>query len=146
QAVAERLGAVELPEGVARPSLGPVTTGLGEVFHYLVRGEDKSLAELRTAHDYLIRPALTAVPGVAEVNAWGGAVRQLQVVVEPERRLKYDLLVQDVVEAIRRNALSAGGGVIARGGEASLLQGLALVHEAADVEAIVVATRAGVPI
>ncbi len=146
QAVAERLGAAELPDGVARPTLGPVSTGLGEVFHYLVTGEGESLTDLRTVHDYQVRPALAAVPGVAEVNAWGGAERQLHVIVDPEQLLARDLTVDDVVAAVRANNLSAAGGVIARGGEATLVQGLALVDDVADVAAIVVAARDGVPI
>ena len=146
QVVAERLGTVELPEGIARPTLGPVSTGLGEVFHYLVRGEGKSLAELRTVHDWMIRPPLSAVPGVAAVNAWGGEVRQVHVVVDPDRLLQHDLTVDDVVAGLRANNLSVGGGVMARGGEATLVQGLALVGGVADVEAIVVAARDGVPV
>jgi cobalt-zinc-cadmium resistance protein CzcA len=146
QVVSERLGAVELPEGIDRPTLGPVSTGLGEVFHYLVTGEGKSLSELRTVHDYLVRPPLTAVPGVAEVNAWGGEERQLHVVVDPDRLLKHDLTVDDIVAGIRSNNLSVGGGMVSRGGEATLVQGLALASNVADVEQIVVATHDGVPV
>ena len=88
QAVAERLGRVSLPDGVARPALGPVATGLGEVFHYLVRGapdaaRPPSLAELRAAQDWVIAPQLRAVPGVAEVNSWGGDERRIEVAVTP---------------------------------------------------------------
>jgi cobalt-zinc-cadmium resistance protein CzcA len=70
QVVGERLLAVELGEGVPRPELGPVATGLGEVFHYIVRGEGVSLEELTTLHDWVIKPRLRSVPGVAEVNTW----------------------------------------------------------------------------
>lgn len=146
QVVSERLGAVALPEGVERPTLGPVSTGLGEVFHYLVRGEGKSLAELRTIHDYLIRPPLSAVPGVAEVNAWGGEVRQLHVVIDPDRLLARGLTVDDLAAALRRNNLSVGGGVISRGGEATLVQGLALASTVEDLAQVVVAARDGVPV
>jgi cobalt-zinc-cadmium resistance protein CzcA len=83
QVVAERIASVELPAGIERPAMGPVATGLGEIFHYLVSGEGKTLSELRTAHDWVVRPQLRAVPGVAEVNAWGGEERQFQVVVDP---------------------------------------------------------------
>ena len=150
QVVSERLGTVELPEGIERPTLGPVSTGLGEVFHYLVTGEGEghglTLSELRTIHDYLIRPPLAAVPGVAEVNAWGGEVRQLQVVLDPDRLHEYELTVDDVATALRRNNLSVGGGVISRGGEATLVQGMALASTVQDLEQIVVAAREGVPI
>lgn len=70
QTVSERLAAVELPREVDRPTLGPVATGLGEVFHYLLTG-DASLSELRTTHEWIVRPQMMAVPGVAEVNTWG---------------------------------------------------------------------------
>ena len=146
QVVAERLGTVELPEGIDRPRLGPVSTGLGEVFHYLVTGQGRSLAELRTTHDWLIRPPLSAVPGVAEVNAWGGEERQLHVVVDPDRLLERGLSVDDVVEALRGDNASAGGGLIARGGEATLVQGLALAGGVADVGSILVALRGGRPV
>src|SRR5437762_11325060 len=71
QQVAERLTTVELPPGISRPKMGPVATGLGEVLHYAVTGRGKDLAELRTVHDWVIRPALRTVPGVAEINSWG---------------------------------------------------------------------------
>ncbi len=146
QVVTERLGTVELPDGIDRPTLGPISTGLGEVFHYLVKGEGKSLAELRTVNEYLIRPPLVSVPGVAEVNAWGGEERQIHVVVDPARLLEHDLTVDDTVAALRANNLSIGGGVITRGGEATLVQGLALASSVADIASIVVATRDGVPV
>src|SRR5262249_34685273 len=72
QLVSERLAAVELPEGMPRPTLGPVATGSGEVFHYLVTSDRGDLTEARTAQDWVIRPALRTVPGTAEVNSWGG--------------------------------------------------------------------------
>ena len=77
QVAAERVGGVSMPEGVARPRLGPVATGLGEVFHYLLRGEGHSLADLRAAQDWILAPQLRAVPGVAEINAWGGDERRV---------------------------------------------------------------------
>src|SRR5512145_2071007 len=80
QVVMERLQSVELPPGIARPQLGPVATGLGEVFHYLVTGAGRSLAELRTIQDWVIRPQLRSVAGVAEVNSWGGDERQIHVI------------------------------------------------------------------
>jgi heavy metal efflux system protein len=99
QLTAERLASVDLPRELGRPTLGPISTGLGEVFHYVVRGEGKSLAELRAVHDTLIRPPLRAVPGVAEVNAWGGEERQVHVVVDPDRLLERGLTVDDLVRA-----------------------------------------------
>src|SRR5262245_13682292 len=103
QVVSERLGRVALPAGLDRPVLGPVATGLGEVFHYLVRGAGRSLEELRTIHDWQIAPQLRSVSGVAEVNTWGGAERQWQVTVDPRRLQKYELSFGDLYEALRAN-------------------------------------------
>ncbi|MCK4774744.1 MAG: efflux RND transporter permease subunit, partial [Candidatus Krumholzibacteria bacterium] len=81
QLILERLGTVRLPEGIEPPSLGPIATGLGEVFHYIVRSPDSShsLADLRTIHDWIIKPELRRAPGVAEVNSWGGHEKQHEV-------------------------------------------------------------------
>ncbi len=149
QLVNERLAAVELPEGIDRPELGPVATALGEVFHYIVTGagdNPPTLAELTTLQNWVIRPQLATVPGVAEVNTWGGRVRQLQVVVEPARLIQYDLTLDDVVDALRSNNLSVGGGIIARAGEASVVQGVALTSTPEHVENVVITARAGVPV
>lgn len=146
QAVSERLTTVDLAPGIERPSLGPVATGLGEVLHYLVTGPGATLEELRTAHDWIVRPQLRSVPGTAEVNAWGGDVRELHVVIDPARLAGFGLTLEEVCEALEANTGSAGGGVLERAGEATLVQGLALATAAADVEQIVVAARDGVPV
>ena len=146
QVVAERLQGVALPPGIERPALGPVATGLGEVFHYTVEGEGKSLAELRTAQDWVIRPQLRSVRGVAEVNAWGGDERQIQVVVDPTALHARDLGLGDLIEALLRNNANAGGGTLDQGGEASLIQGVGVVTRPSDLEEIVVRTDNGVPI
>ncbi len=146
QLVLERLQAVELPDGIARPQMGPISTGLGEVYHYLIRGEGRTLTELTALHEWEIRPRLLSVPGVAEVNTWGGKHRQFQVRVEPDRLIKYDLVLDDLVEALRRNNLNVGGGNVTQGGELRLVQGVGLVTSAEEVAAIVVAAHEGVPI
>jgi cobalt-zinc-cadmium resistance protein CzcA len=145
QTVMERLQEVELPAGIERPRLGPVATGLGEVFHYLVTGAGKSLAELRTVHDWVIRPQLRSVPGVAEVNAWGGDERQVQVVVDPTVLASHGLTLSALIEALERNNVSVGGGVLEGAGQSSLVQGIGIVTRPSDVADIVIATRGGVP-
>ena len=92
--------------------LGPISTGLGEVFHYLVRGDGHSLEQLTTIHDWVIKPQLRSVPGVAEINTWGGEKRQYQVIIEPSQLIKYDLVIDDVYDALRRNNMTVGGGNI----------------------------------
>jgi len=146
QVVAERLGSIELRSGIERPQMGPVATGLGEVFHYLVSGEEATLSELRTAHDWIIRPQLRSVPGVAEVNAWGGLERQFQVVVDPQELQKRGLSLVELVEAIEGNNTNVGGGTLDGAGESALVQGVGLVARPEDIEGIVVGAEQGVPI
>jgi heavy metal efflux system protein len=146
QQVAERIARVHLPAGVDPPTLGPVATGLGEVFHYLVRRTKHSLEEVRTIHDTVIAPQLRAVPGVAEVNAWGGAEKQWHVVVDPRRLQGFDLSLADVYVALERNGANAGGGVVERGGRASLVLGVAALDGREAIEDVVVAARRGVPV
>lgn len=143
QLVSERLAAVELPGGIERPEMGPVSTGLGEVFHYVVTGEGHSHSELRTIQDWIIRPQLRSVPGVAEVNSWGGLERQFQVVVDPVRLLKYDMTLLDIVEALQRNNAVVGGGIITRAGESLIVQGSALVTSVEQIDQIVLRAEGG---
>ncbi len=77
QVVSERLATAQLPDNSARPTLGPVATGLGEVFHYLIQSDSLSTRELRTLHHWVVRPQMVQVPGVAEINTWGGYEKQL---------------------------------------------------------------------
>ncbi|MBT8486201.1 MAG: efflux RND transporter permease subunit [Phycisphaerales bacterium] len=146
QMVLERLQSTKLPDGIGTPELGPISTGLGEVFHYIVSGDGHSLEELTTLHDWVIRPQLRSVPGVAEVNTWGGEKRQYQVVVEPARLMKYDLVIDDVYDALRRNNMNVGGGNVARGGELQLVQGVSLTTNADEIADIVIEARDGVPV
>jgi cobalt-zinc-cadmium resistance protein CzcA len=146
QVVLERLQSVELPQGIERPQLGPVATGLGEVFHYLVTGEGKSLAQLRSVQDWIIKPQLRSVPGVAEVNSWGGDERQVQVVVDPAKLQQYDLTLSDLADALAENNTNVGGGTLDQAGESSLIQGIGIATALQDIEEMVVDTREGVPV
>ncbi len=146
QVVSERLAAVELPEGVSRPALGPVATGLGEVFQYLVRSDTLSAQELRTLHHWVIRPQMVQVPGVAEINTWGGYDKQYHVLVAPEKLVKHDLTLDDVARVLQRGNRNAGGGVVDQAGESQLIQGQGLVSSIADLEAMVLANVDGTPI
>jgi len=146
QVISERLGTVELPSDVSRPSLGPVSTGLGEVFQYLVKSDSLSPQELRTLHHWVVRPQMSQVPGVAEINTWGGYEKQFHVVVDPNRLVKHDLTLDDIASALRRNNRNAAGGTLNEGGEARLIQGQGLVSGVADIERIVIAAVKGAPI
>ncbi|KYF82381.1 cation transporter, partial [Sorangium cellulosum] len=146
QVVMERLQTVTLPPGIERPELGPVATGLGEVFHYVVTGKGKSLSELRTVHDWVIAPQLRSVRGVAEVNAWGGDERQIQVLVDPAELTARGLALHDLSEALERNNANVGGGTLDQAGESSLIQGIGIATRVSDIEDIVVAAKGGAPI
>jgi cobalt-zinc-cadmium resistance protein CzcA len=146
QVVAERIQSVEVPPGVERPSLGPVATGLGEIFHYIVDGDGVSLAELRTIQDWLVKPQLRSVPGVAEVNTWGGDERQIHVVTDPARLAAYGLTLDELARALEENNANVGGGTLERSGESSLIHGVGIATRPDDVEKIVVATRDAVPV
>lgn len=145
QVIAERLSHVELPAGVEPPTLGPVTSALGEVFQYLVQSHTLSAAELRTLHHWVIRPQMLQVPGVAEINTWGGFEKQWHVVFDPALLIKHDVTLDDVAEALARNNRNVGGGLVAQGGEARLVQGVGLL-DPPDIERVVIAAREGVPI
>ncbi len=146
QVVAENLAQVEVAGEAAHPALGPVATGLGEVFHYLVTGDSLSLAELRTAHDWIVRPQLRSVPGVAEINAWGGDERQIHVVVDPLDLARYGITLGDLVDALAGDNANVGGGTLEQSGRSSLVQGIGLLRSPDDVANVLVATRGGVPI
>ncbi|TWT45849.1 Cobalt-zinc-cadmium resistance protein CzcA [Phycisphaerae bacterium RAS1] len=144
--IGERLSTVELPTGIAAPEMGPVATGLGEIFHYVVRSDSRSLTELRTIQDWTIKPVLRAVSGVAEINSWGGYEKQYQVRIDPNRLIKYGLSYDEVVEALERNNLNAGGGSIASGGAMQLVQGLGRVATLDQIGDVVIKAKDGVPI
>jgi len=148
QYVFERINAVALQEGIAPPQLGPISTGLGEIFHYVVRSSrpDRTLEELRTLHDWVIKPELRKVPGVAEVNAWGGHVKQYHVILSPEALLKYDLTMDDVFEALEKNNQNVGGGIITAGGVSQMLRGIGRVAGIDEIREIVVASHQGGPV
>src|SRR5690606_33478101 len=103
QVVNERLGAVQLPEGTDKPKMGPVSTGLGEVFHYVVTGQGDDITQLRTIHDWHIKPAMRTIRGTAEVNSWGGYEKQYQVRLDPQKLVKYGLTFDDVARALGKN-------------------------------------------
>jgi cobalt-zinc-cadmium resistance protein CzcA len=148
QLIMERLQEVELPAGIERPTLGPISTGLGEVFHYVVRSTDanRSLTDLREIHDWLIKPQLQQVRGVAEVNSWGGFEKQYHVVADPDRLIKHGITFAELVEALQANNQNAGGGQVVRGGEALLVQGLGLATDIGQIGNIVITSHDGAPI
>ncbi len=152
QQVFERLMDAQknLPDGV-RPELAPVSTGLGEVFQFTVEAkpgyEGKySLMDLRSILDWNVNPILRNVPGVIEVNVYGGQLKQYEVLVNPVKLLAYRLSIGDVIGALEKNNKNVGGAYIEKGGEQQLIRGIGLVRDFADIEDIVVSSHDGFPI
>ena len=146
QFVNERLGTVEMPPGIERPKLGPVSTGLGEVFHYVVTGKGDDVTQLRTIHDWVIKPKLRTVKGTAEVNSWGGYEKQYQVRIDPARLIKHGLTFDEVVEAVERNNRNVGGGNIRQDSQMLLVHGIGRTVNVEQISNIVVTAKEGVPI
>jgi cobalt-zinc-cadmium resistance protein CzcA len=146
QLVSERVQTVELPGDASKPSLGPIATGLGEVFQYVVKSDTRSPTELRTLHEWVVRPQMLTVPGVAEVNTWGGFERQFHVVLRPEKLIEFGLTIEDVDRALRRNNANVGGGVVSEAGESQLVQGVGLATNLEEIGDIVVGAVDGVPV
>ena len=146
QLVSERLAAIDREPNAPRPKLGPVTTGLGEVFHYALVGEGHSLEELRTIQDWVVKPALRTVPGVAEVNSWGGVEKQYHIRIDPDRMAHYSLSIETVLAALRAGNKNAGGGVVPIPGEGALVQGIAQPTNVGSLRSIVVGAKGGTPI
>ena len=155
QLVMERLLEVgsRLPQGIT-PVLGPVSTGLGEVYQYtLDRPDDgdrmlseEELMQRRIAQDWVVRPLLRSIPGIAEINSQGGFAKQYQVLVNPDRLRHFGLTVADVYQAVGRNNANAGGGVLPQYAEQYLIRGVGLVRTLDDLRAIVLKEKDGVPV
>jgi cobalt-zinc-cadmium resistance protein CzcA len=156
QLVNERLQSVrsQLPEGV-EPQLGPIASGLGEIFMYTIEAEDGAVQpdgsewtpeELRTLQDWVIRPQLRNTPGVTEVNTIGGFVRQYHVTPWPDRLAAAGLTMQDVVAALSANNANVGAGYVERYGEQLLVRSSGQAGGIEDLQRIIVANRGGVPI
>ncbi|NBX96385.1 MAG: efflux RND transporter permease subunit [Betaproteobacteria bacterium] len=155
QLVMERLLEVtpRMPQGIV-PILGPVSTGLGEVYQYTLERPDdgqraltqEELMERRTIQDWVVRPLLRSIPGVAEINSQGGYVKQYQAMVDPGRLRHYGLSVQQVVQAIADNNSNASGGILPQVQEQYLIRGVGLIRTLEDIGNIVVKEQGGLPV
>ena len=155
QLVMERLMEVmeRMPEGVT-PILGPVSTGLGEVYQFTLDKETdgnkalsrEELTERRSIQDWVVRPMLRGIPGVAEINSQGGYVKQYQALVNPDRMNHYGLKLHDIYEALARNNANSGGGILPHYAEQYLIRGVGLVQSLDDIRSIVLKEQNGVPV
>ncbi|MCC6347291.1 MAG: efflux RND transporter permease subunit, partial [Nitrospirales bacterium] len=153
QLVLERLieAKEKLPPGV-EPMMGPISTGLGEVYQYTLEKQGggilsvDELLEFRTVQDWIVRPLLKTVPGVTDVNSFGGMVKQYQVVVDPDKLKKYNLSLREFFEAVARNNANAGGNILEHSSEQYIIRGVGLIRSLADLTNIVVTAEHGAPV
>src|SRR5438270_8746461 len=151
QLVGERLGraADAIPRGYGTPTLGPITTALGEIYQFQVKATRESGVspmELRSILDWFVAYQLRTVPGVTEINAHGGELKTYQVELDPDKLGEYHLSMSDVVRALHANNANVGGGYLVHEGEARYIRGESQAHGVADIAAIVVDERNGVPV
>lgn len=132
--------------GELQPMLGPPSTVMSEVFQYLVESETLSPIELRNLQEYTIKPRLRTIPGVVEINSWGGMVQQFQVLTDPSKLAGYGLTLQNLETALAENNDNFGAGYIEDKGERLRVRGLGRVTGTDDIGNVVVATRGGTPI
>ena len=151
QLVSERLKEAEegIPESMNMPhglEMGAIASGMGKILAYYLEGDDYSTTELRSIQDWIVKRDIQMLNGVANVVSQGGHVRQYQIRVNPDRLLEYNLTLDDVVEATRRNNLNLGAGIIERGSEELIVRTLGLIGTTKDIERIVVSAHQGVPV
>lgn len=148
QLVSQRVQSIaeELPEGVSSPNLGPISTALGEIVQYVVRGEGYSLTELRTIQDWLIAPQLKTVKGITEINSFGGFVKQYEVAVDPDRLRNFGIGLKDLTDAIENNNSVSGGNYLEHNREQYIVRGFGQINNIKDIEEIIVEELEGRPI
>jgi len=151
QQVQERLQQAreDIPANLGQPEMSPISSGLGEVFQYALVASDTSrhnAIELRTLQDWVVATQLRSVPGVAEVNSFGGFTKQYQVLVRPEALLQYGITLRQVLDAVAANNQNAGGGYLTQGAEQLVIRGVGQVQSLDQIRGIVVTSREGTPV
>ena len=138
----------QIPPGVGEPFLGPITTGLGQVYQYVLRDSSgkRDLMELRALQDWVVRYNLRTVPGIADVISFGGGVKQYQVQIDPRALRQYGVTLEEVRQALGANNRNVGGGFIVRGPEEYLIRGIGLAENLEDLKNIIVTSRGGSPV
>src|ERR1700756_804099 len=147
QLVSERLNQVrnQLPAGL-EPQMGPMATAFGEVYQYTISAPKMTLMQIKTLQDWVIRYALLNIPGVSEVNSWGGETKEYVIAVDAESLRRYDLTVHQVMTAVSENNANFGGGYIEHVEQQYMIRGIGRVESVADIGNIVVASVQGVPV
>jgi heavy metal efflux system protein len=146
QQVLERLQTVSLPPGL-QPVLAPLTTAVGEIYRYVLEAPPTAAQEeVRAVQDWTVRPALRMVPGIADVVSFGGAIREMQVRIDPNLLRKYAVSLDDVSQALSGSSANGSGGLLRRGDEALVVRALGLFNNLDDVRDVVIVARDGKPV
>lgn len=153
QLIAEKLVTVaeQIPEGFGKPEMGPISTGLGEIYQYILDtkpGYDSiySAMDLRTIQDWIVKRQLSGIPGVVEVNTWGGFLKQYEVEVNTSKLTAMNVGIVEVFEALRNNNENIGGGYIEKGAQSFFVRGEGMVKNLKDIENIVIKVVEGIPV
>jgi cobalt-zinc-cadmium resistance protein CzcA len=148
QLVLERLQQAKesLPPSVPEPAMGPITSGMGEIYQYFLESDSLDIMGLRTIQDWIIKPQLRTVPGVTEVNSFGGQVKQYHIIVDPKKLLSYNLTLDNVFEAVQKNNSVAGGNFLEHASEQYIIRCIGLAQKEQDFENIIVKNDHGTPI
>jgi len=153
QLISEKLKEAEeqIPNGAGKPELGPVTTGLGEIYQYVIhpkKGSEQkySAMDLRTMQDWIVARQLTGIPGVAEITGFGGITKQYEVAVNPDRLKAMNVTIPEIFTALQKNNENTGGAYIDKKPSAYFIRGVGLVKTFADIESIIIKQQNGIPV
>lgn len=153
QLIAEKINSAQekIPEGFGKPFMGPVSTGLGEIYQYVIDVDEAhrdqfSLTDVRSLQDWLVKRQLSGIPGVVEVNTWGGYLKTYEVALNPELLRAMDVSIFEVFKALENNNSIAGGGYIEKTNESYFIRGEGLLTSLNDIEEIVVTKKGGIPV
>ncbi len=153
QQISEKLKEAEsqIPQGMAEPELAPITTGLGEIYHYVIHTKPEfksrySATDLRTIQDWIVKRQLAGTAGVAEVSGWGGYVKQYEIALDIARLNAMNISIPEIFDALKQNNENTGGSYIEHHSSAYFIRGIGLVKNLADIEKIVIKTVNGIPV
>ena len=145
QQVLERLQQANLPAS-AQPVLGPLTTGIGEIYRYVLHSENLPLTELRALQDWVVAPHIKTASGVADVSSFGGKVKQYQVNLNPDHLRTFKLSAANVLDALAENNANTGGGFLHSGEQAMVIRGIGLLRTLDDIEQVIVSNNGNTPV
>ncbi|MAQ40368.1 MAG: CusA/CzcA family heavy metal efflux RND transporter, partial [Mesonia sp.] len=153
QLVQEKLNEVrdQIPEKFGSPAMGPITTGLGEIYQYTIKPQKEydtvySPTELRTIQDWIVKRQMTLVEGVVEVNSFGGSIKQYEIAINPEKLNALNVSISQVFDALQKNNVNTGGAYIEKNNMANFIRGEGLIRSLDDIKSIVIKNENGVPV